>query len=288
MVEGSLLKQLFSLDFILEVIFMSYSNLRADFAVGTIVPQLIAMDGKGGSASTYILIFSIIVPSVLVTAPIPSLLLDKVGLHWTWLIVALINQVYLGTIMIPNLGVQIITFIFYTCARSWLYSAHYAHIAELYVYAYLRLLIQISFGFKHYGVLVGVSSFVIGFIACANIGFNAIANSVLKGNYLILNIIFTATYVLMFGFPIYVFWRIRRAKYRVGAALNQENLKKSEQEPTKPADKDSQEANLSDNQETNSSDKQDTNLSDKKDNLSDIQEAPTNQELKNQEVNKTP
>lgn len=122
--------------------FMICNIFRFSFYTSSIIIRM----GKYGAASTfYVFIMFLILPLGIVFQPLIDLCIEKFGLEGALTVSNILGLCYGVTMMIPNLELQIFTFILFSCHRAFLFSAFYPLVLKL-------------FSFPLFGQLTGILS----------------------------------------------------------------------------------------------------------------------------------
>jgi len=169
--NAPLIVQLRKIDLHLVGLFLSVQALRINIYIGTV-------NDRFDTDSIYITAFSYIWPFGFIFVPPVGWLLDKKG-PVVSLTVILLACIFSGVLsVIPDDGLQILTFLVLSFANVGTWSYLYSYVAE-------------RFGFKHYGKLLGVVCVVAGLIALLQYLFIYVTIEFFSGNYSYINAMLT-------------------------------------------------------------------------------------------------
>jgi len=179
--EQTLKQSLLSKDFIWLTCFQCILALRLSYTLGTINTQLYAL---GDKTYLYSSIFNWIYTLGVLFIPIVGWLLDK-ELYYG-VAASVISGLGIGIFsLIPILSVQIITFIFVSFANVIVWATFYSAMA-------------VRFGFKHYGSLAGICSFIVALFGVLQYGLVSISSTYLKNKFNYMSSIITAFILPLF------------------------------------------------------------------------------------------
>jgi MFS transporter, LAT3 family, solute carrier family 43, member 3 len=133
-------EQLSSRGFTLFLIFHAIQMVRFSFYIGTAITQLSLMNDPGKYAN----IFSIILPVGFFVQFLVGHLLDNYGNCMTITVQYVLSIVFSVLNLIPNLPLQILTFLIFICYRAFIFSNMSSYLIR-------------RFGFKTFGKLVGIA-----------------------------------------------------------------------------------------------------------------------------------
>ena len=190
--------QVFSIEFLGMVLFMSLGVVRLNFFAQTMDGQL-ARRGDASHHYLYSKAFAVIAPLGFLGTPIIGILLDKAGLVTAFIFVNTCQLLFNGMFMIPILPLQIATFIVYAVCRSYLYSSKFALIAN-------------RMGFKNFGKLAGTCNCLIGILQTTQFGLSKLLKDVFKQNAIWIHFGFVILGVLAYLYPLYLWISNRRIK----------------------------------------------------------------------------
>ncbi|OQS01590.1 hypothetical protein ACHHYP_00570 [Achlya hypogyna] len=140
---------------------------------GGAIPSIIAKSAAGDfiKADTYInYIFPLVSNSTFLFAPLVGYCIDRVGFRWVFGGCLFLTQLFLATLFVPVLEVQVVGFLFMSLAQSCLYSLQFAYI-------------MICYPSRLYGTLQAFIT-AASFVLCSlNYAINTVAQTYLGGDY---------------------------------------------------------------------------------------------------------
>jgi len=179
--DQTLKQSLLSKDFIGLTCFQCILALRLSYTLGTINTQLYAL---GDKTYLYSSIFNWIYTLGILFIPFSGWLLDT-ELYYG-VAASVISGLGIGVFsLVPILGVQIITFIFVSFANVTVWATFYSVMA-------------VRFGFKHYGSIAGVCSFIVAVFGVIQYGLVSITSKYLNNKYNYMSSAITALILPLF------------------------------------------------------------------------------------------
>jgi len=189
--------QILSIEYWTMLAYITPSIVFANFYLSTIPIRLAQHTSDQDDINWLTRAFGIVLPCSLLAAPFIGFLLDRRG-HITALTVVQVSSLVKCILqLIPNVWLQIATFIAFACWRAFFYSV------------YIAILVDV-FGRAHFGTLFGTQMVI---VAIANSLVFLLAYLVIDlsaGNFLVADIVELCISFVSFAFPIY--WRVGQHK----------------------------------------------------------------------------
>lgn len=199
MKEASFRDQACSVDYALVVTFMAVNLLKFNFYLSSVGNQAFAFSDDAGKYLDYL---GIILPASALWQLLVGPMLDRYGV-----VVGCYVQVVVGILfsilsLIPNIKVQVGTFIALGLFRSLMFSTLVSFLAS-------------RFGFRNFGRLAGVTVFIGGSFAALQYPLVDLSMKTFDGDFTVANLIILGLSVAQLGFPIYVQILDRRRSARI-------------------------------------------------------------------------
>lgn len=155
LVDKPLLTQVFSIEFLYVVLFLTIHIFRQGFLLGTLGPQVEAFFPDKSQADMLKSLFNVILP----LGFLPMMFCTASGLagfilnrpRLAFVLVTLISMVYGGLLLVHNTGAYITLFVIYPVARQFVFSTFFSFSAN-------------TFGYGSFGRIAGVASTVAGLV----------------------------------------------------------------------------------------------------------------------------
>jgi len=143
-------KQLLSVPFFCLCVWMSTNLFFLNFYIGNVADQMFQQaDGEQVNAHHYTTIFTTILPLGALAIPVYGWATDRLGLPIAVIMSTLFGIAFSVTCLIQDLSLQLLTFIFYSLFRTFVFATFFSLVAK-------------EFGYSSFGVLSGLILFVAG------------------------------------------------------------------------------------------------------------------------------